>query len=122
MSEVLRDILRDTEVLSVLLDTPVVSIHLAQIADGLMNWEDVAPFLELSAAEEEEIRRDERTYKMQKRKALLRWKEKKGMNGTYKELRKALRRAEEANTNPEMKTFREYLIAFYQQAQHPSFA
>ena len=122
MSEVLRDILRDTEVLSELLDTPVASIHLAQIAGGLINWEDVAPFLELSAAEEEEIRRDERTYKMQKRKALLRWKEKKGMNGTYKELRKALRRAEEANTNPEMKTFREYLIAFYQQAQHPSFA
>ena len=98
MSEVLRDILRDTEVLSVLLDTPVASIHLAQIAGGLINWEDVAPFLELSAAEEEEIRRDERTYKMQKRKALLRWKERKGMNGTYKELRKALRRAEEANT------------------------
>ena len=122
MSEVLRDILRDTEVLSVLLDTPVASIHLAQIADGLMNWEDVAPFLELSAAEEEEIRRDERTYKMQKRKALLRWKEKKGMNGTYRELRKALRRAEEANPNSDMKKFREYLIASYQQAQHPSFA
>ena len=122
MSEVLRDILRDTEVLSVLLDTPVASIHLAQIAGGLINWEDVAPFLELSAAEEEEIRRDERTYKMQKRKALLRWKERKGVNGTYKELRKALRRAEEANTNPEMKKFREYLNETYQQAQHPSFA
>ena len=122
MSEVLRDILRDTEVLSELLDTPVASIHLAQIAGGLINWEDVAPFLELSAAEEEEIRRDERTYKMQKRKALLRWKERKGMNGTYKELRKALRRAEEANTNPEMKKFREYLNETYQQAQHPSFA
>ena len=122
MSEVLRDILRDTEVLSELLDTPVSSIHLAQIADGLMNWEDVAPFLELSAAEEEEIRRDERTYKMQKRKALLGWKEKKGMNGTYRELRKALRRAEEANPNSDMKKFREYLIASYQQAQHPSFA
>ena len=123
MSEVLRDILRDTEVLSELLDTPVASIHLAQIAGGLINWEDVAPFLELSLAEEEEIRRHERMYRMQKRKALLLWKEKKGMNGTYKELRKALRRAEEANTNPEiMKKFREYLNETYQQAQHPSFA
>ena len=122
MNEVLRDILRDTEVLSELLDTPVASIHLAQIAGGLINWEDVAPFLELSAAEEEEIRRDERTYKMQKRRALLRWKEKKGMNGTYRELRKALRRAEETNPNSDMKKFREYLIASYQQAQHPSFA
>ena len=122
MSEVLRDILWQTGVVSELLDTPVASIHLAQIAGGLIHWEDVAPFLELSAAEEEEIRRDERTYKMQKRKALLRWKEKKGMNGTYKELRKALRRAEEANPNSDMNKFREYLIASYQQAQHPSFA
>ena len=122
MSEVLRDILRQTEELSELLDTPVDNIHLAQIASGLINWEDVAPFLELSAAEEEEIRHNERKYNMQKRRALLRWKEKKGMNGTYKELRKVLRRAEEAYTNPEMKTFREYLIAFYQQAQHPPFA
>ena len=118
MSEVLGDILRQAEVL----DTPVDAFHLAQIATGLINWEDVAPFLELSAAEEEEIRRDERTYKMQKRRALLRWKEKKGTNGTYKELQKALRRAEEANTNPEMNKFREYLICAYQQAQHPSFA
>ena len=122
MSEVLRDILRQTEVLSELLDTPVDNIHLAEIAGGLINWEDVAPFLELSPVEEEEIRRDERTYNMQKRRALLRWKEKKGMNGTYKELRKALRRAEEANTNPETKKFREYLIDAYQQVQHPSFA
>ena len=122
MSEALTDILRQAEVLSELLDTPVDNIHLAQIAGDLMNWEDVAPFLEFSPVEEEEIRRDERTYKMQKRRALLRWKEKKGMNATYKELRKALRRAEEANTNPEIKRFREYLIETYQQAQHPSFA
>ena len=122
MSEVLRDILRQTEVLSELLDTPVDNIHLAEIAGGLINWEDVAPFLELSPVEEEKIRRHERTYNMQKRRALLRWKEKKGMNGTYKELRKALHRAEEANTNPEIKKFREYLIDAYQQVQHPSFA
>ena len=122
MSEVLRDILRQTEVLAELLDTPVDDIDLAKIAGGLINWEDVAPFLELSPVEEEEIRRDERTYNMQKRRALLRWKEKKGMNGTYKELRKALRRAEKANTNAEIKKFREYLIDAYQQAQHPSFA
>ena len=121
MSEVLRDILRQAEVLSELLDTPVTDVHLAEIAGGLMNWEDVAPFLELSPVEEEEIRRDERTYKTQKRRALLRWKEKKGMNGTYKELRKALRRAEEANASPEIKKFREYLIDAYQQARHPSF-
>ena len=122
MSEVLRDILRQTEVLSELLDTPVTDVHLAEIAGDLINWEDVAPFLELSPVKQEEIRRDESTYNMQKRRALLRWKEKKGMNGTYKELRKALRRAEEANTNAEIKKFREYLIDAYQQAQHPSFA
>ena len=122
MSEVLGGILRETEVLSELLDTPVVNIHLAEIAGDLMNWEDVAPFLELSPVEEEEIRHDERTYNMQKRKALFRWKEKKGMNATYRELRKALRRAERANTNPEIKEFRKYLIAAYQQTQHPSFA
>ena len=66
MSEVHRDILRQAEVLSELLDTPVADVHLAEIAGGLMNWEDVAPFLELSAAEKEEIRHDERRYKIQK--------------------------------------------------------
>ena len=102
-------------------DAPVSDLHLAQIASNIRSWEEVAPFLALSDAEEEEIRKDHKEYGVQKRKALQRWREKKGSDATYRELRDALRRAEEAGANPEWKQFREHLIAWGKQTCHPSF-
>ena len=84
-----------------LLDAPVSDLHLAQIASNIRSWEEVAPFLALSDVEEEEIRKDYKEYGVQKRKALQRWREKKGSDATYQDLRDALRRAEEAGANPE---------------------
>ena len=104
-----------------LLDAPVSDLHLAQIASHIKSWEGVAPFLALSDAEEEEIRKDHKEYDVQKRKALQRWREKKGSDATYRELRDALRRAEEAGANPEWKQFCEHLIAWGKQTRHPSF-
>ena len=104
-----------------LLDTPVSDLHLAQIASNIRNWEEVAPFLGLTDAEEEEIRQDNKEYGVQKRKALQRWREKKGSNATYQELRDALKRAEEACTNSEWKQFRGHLIAWGKQTPHPSY-
>ena len=104
-----------------LLDAPVSDLHLAQIAShNIRRWEEVAPFLGLSDAEEEEIREDYKDYGVQKRKALQRWREKKGSDATYGELRDALRRAEEAGANPEWKQFREHLIALGKKTRHPS--
>ena len=104
-----------------LLDAPVSDLHVAQIAGRIKSWEEVAPFLSLSNAEEEEIRKDNKEYGVQKRKALQRWREKKGSDATYGELRDALRRAEEAGANPEWKQFREHLIAWGKKTHHPSF-
>ena len=104
-----------------LLDTPVSDLHLAQIASDIRSWEGVAPFLALSDAEEEEIRKDHKEYGVQKHKALQRWREKKGSDATYRELRDALRRAEQAGVNPEWKQFRNHLIANGKQTRHPSF-
>ena len=104
-----------------LLDAPVSDLHLAQIAGRIKSWEEVAPFLALSNAEEEEIKEDNKEYGVQKRKALQRWREKKGSDATYRELRDALRRAGEAGANPEWKQFREHLIAWGKQTRHPSF-
>ena len=104
-----------------LLDAPVSDLHLAQIANRIKSWEEVAPFLALSDAEEEEIRKDHKEYGVQKRKVLQRWREKKGSDATYGELRDALRRAEEAGVIPEWKQFRGHLIADGKQTRHPSF-
>ena len=104
-----------------LLDAPVSDLHLTQIAGNIRSWEEVAPFLALSDAEEEEIRKDYKEYGVQKRKALQRWREKRGSDATYRELRDALRRAGEAGANPEWKQFREHLVAWGKQTRHPSF-
>ena len=104
-----------------LLDTPVSDLHLAQIASDIKNWEEVAPFLGLTDVEEEEVKLDNKTYGVQKRKALQRWREKKGSDATYRELRDALRRAEEACTHSEWKQFRGHLIAWGKQTRHPSY-
>ena len=120
MSDVQRTVL-DPLQQPELLDAPVSDLHLTQIASNIRNWEEVAPFLALSDVEEEEIRKDHKEYGVQKRKALQRWREKRGSDATYRELRDALRRAGEAGANPEWKQFREHLIAWGKQTRHPSF-
>ena len=68
-------------------DAVVTDIHIAEIATDICNWEELAPFLSLSPAEEEEIRNDfQGRYGLQKREALRKWKERMGSKATYSAL------------------------------------
>ena len=69
-----------------LLDSPVSDLHLAEIARDLKNWEEMAPYLKLPEALEEEIRRTYTNYGVQKREALRAWKRREGNVATYRRL------------------------------------
>ena len=65
----------------------ITDIHIAEIATHICNWEELAPFLSLSPAEEEEIKNDfQGRYSLQKREALRKWKERMGSKATYSAL------------------------------------
>ena len=67
-----------------LLNTPITDHNIATIArDYLVNWEELAPHLELTAPQEQSIRKDFREYELQKREALRMWKRNKGNGATY---------------------------------------
>ena len=69
-----------------LLDSQVNDIHLALIARDLKRWEELAPLLGLTEAQEEEVRGTFRDYGDQKREALRRWRQIKGSDATYRQL------------------------------------
>ena len=125
------------------LDSPITDIHIADLAFTLTTWEELAPYLGLTPAEEEAIRVDyQGRYGLQKRQALRKWKSKLGSspNGaTYRQLIIALCRALDKEiaekvrgllTEPEesadsafthvLDTFRKYLVDCYTIIQHPS--
>ena len=67
-----------------LLDSPVSDTDVATIAaDYLTSWEELSPYLGLKKQHENEIREDFKKYNVQKRRALLKWKEIKGDAATY---------------------------------------
>ena len=125
------------------LDSPVTDIQIADLASELKTWEELAPYLGLTPANEEEIQVDyQGRYGLQKRQALRKWQSKlgRGPNGaTYRNLIIALCRAKETEmaekvrnllTEPEesatsaadhvLETFRKYLVDCYTIAQHPA--
>ena len=125
------------------LDSPVTDIHIADLAFMLATWEELAPYLSLTPAEEEAIQVDYcGRYGLQKRQALRKWQSKlgSGPNGaTYRQLIIALCRASEKKmaekvkellTKPEksvtaasdhvLDTFRKYLVDCYTITQPPS--
>ena len=125
------------------LDSPVTDIHIADLAFMLTTWEELAPYLGLTEAEEEAIQVDyQGRYGLQKRQALRKWQSKlgSGPNGaTYRQLIIALCRASEKKmaekvkellTEPEksvtaasdhvIDTFRKYLVDCYTITQPPS--
>ncbi len=92
----------------------------------MVRWEDYAPFLKLSEAEQEEIcRENERNYRAQKRDALRVWRDKCGRAATY---RSFLNEVERVNKRSSAKTkstgafetFRRYLVECDAVASHPS--
>ena len=125
------------------LDSPITDIHIADLAFMLTTWEELAPYLGLTEAEEEAIQVDyQGRYGLQKRQALRKWQSKlgSGPNGaTYRQLIIALCRASEKKmaekvkellTKPEksvtaasdhvLDTFRKYLVDCYTITQPPS--
>ena len=59
---------------------------LARLALHIVSWEELAPFLGLTEAEEEEIKRDHPKYSVQKLAALRRWKAKSQDSATYRQV------------------------------------
>ena len=122
------------------LDSPVTDIQLTDLASELNTWEELAPYLGLTLADEEDIQVDyQGRYGLQKRQALRKWQSKlgRGPNGaTYLNLIIALCRARKNEmaekvrdllTEPAtsasdhiLDTFHEYLVDCYTIAQHPA--
>ena len=125
------------------LDSPITDIHIADLASMLTTWEELAPYLGLTKADEQNIKRDyQGRHGLQKRQALQKWKSKlgSGPNGaTYRQLIIALCRISENEmaekvkellTEPEksvtaasdhvIDTFRKYLVDCYTITQPPS--
>ena len=123
------------------LDSPITDIQIADLASELKTWEELAPYLGLTPADEEEIEVDYHgRYGLQKRQALRKWQSKlgRGPNGaTYRNLIIALCRAKEIKMAEKLKdllteesatsaadhvleTFRNYLVDCYTIKQHPA--
>ena len=121
-----------------LLDSPVSDIHLAHIASHLTEWQEMAPFLDLTQVDENDIvERFPRRPKLQRREALQKWKEINGSRATYRKLmmvffsqRKLnladilrtllLNRADVHNPDQLIDNFHRYLIDCYSELPHPS--
>ena len=66
-----------------LLEKPMPISLLDEIAYHLEEWEELAPYIELTEAEQEEIKKDyDKQYLLQKRQALRRWRKKGHLNTT----------------------------------------
>ena len=70
-----------------LLDSPVSDIHLSDIASRITEWQELAPYLDLSEADEKDIVDSyPNRPKLQPREALQKWKESNGDKATYRRL------------------------------------
>ena len=117
------------------LDSPITDIHIADLASMLTTWEELAPYLGLTPAEEEAIQADyQGRYRLQKRQALRKWTSKVGRGpkgATYRKLIIVLCHARDKEmaekvreilmaTSDTLKTFHKYLVDCYTITQHPS--
>ena len=80
----LEDLLKDIPLQK--LNQPCRDDHLSKIALSLTDWQSVAPFLGLTEADEEEIRRDYSNTKTQKIAMLRKWKKRYGRKAKYRKL------------------------------------
>jgi hypothetical protein len=70
-----------------LLDSPVSDVHLSDIASHITEWQELAPYLDLSEVEEKDIvDSNPKNPKLQRREALRKWKESNGSKATYRKL------------------------------------
>ena len=70
-----------------LLDSPVSDKHLADISQQFHEWQELAPYLDLTDTDEKDIEAEyPNRPKLMRRKALQTWKKKNGSKATYKKL------------------------------------
>ena len=89
-----KDILKDIP--TGIANSPISPSHIDKISQAVIHWEDLAPSLGLTEAEEEAIKENNRRrYELQKRDALRKWKQKNGSEATYRQLIRILSRLKE---------------------------
>ena len=120
-----------------LLDSQVSDYHIAEIANDLVEWESLGPFLDLTDSEQKEILEDfQGRYNLQKRQALHVWRWKNGDKATYRALvsiccsQGLVQLAETITSCPGsnqrlncsqiLDTFHRYLLDCYVDSPHPS--
>ena len=119
------------------LDSVWTENDLARLAQHMINWEKYCAYFGLAEFEEEEIKRDNPKYAIQKYKVLLRWKKKGKETATYRQLIRLLLRLEETEmaykvreillypeTAPdiessEMEQYQKFLQLQYKHLPHP---
>ena len=116
-----------------LLESRVTDYHLVEIANDLVEWNMIAPFLDLTESEQEEIREDyPNQYNLQKREALRKWRAKNRDKATYKvlieifcsqnrvKLAEIVAKELASNNTPRIfDVFKPYLVDCYHDLPHP---
>lgn len=72
------------------LDRPCEENHLNTISDSILRWEELAPDLDLSAVDIEDIKETKSAPKLRRRAMLKEWKQKFGKQATYRKLARIL--------------------------------
>ena len=117
------------------LDSPISDIHICDIASHITDWQELAPYLDLSEVEEKDIADCyPNRPNLQRREALRKWKEINGIRASYRRLICVLCSQSRANTaqtlkellthnkdkGDELDNFHEYLCDCYINLHHPS--
>ena len=69
------------------LDTPVSDIHISDICSKITEWQELAPYLDLSVVDEKDIVDSyPNRPNLQRRQAFIKWKELNGSKATYRKL------------------------------------
>ena len=91
LEELLRSVPEET------LGKPCSDEHIVEIAREITSWQSVAPYLELTAVDEEDILHNHHDVRIQRREMLRTWKQKLGSKATYYGLAKAFNDIERAD-------------------------
>ena len=87
-----------------LLDSPISDIHICDIASHITDWQELAPYLDLSEVEEKDIADCyPNRPNLQRREALRKWKEINGIRASYRRLICVLCSQGRANTAQTLK-------------------
>ena len=79
------------------LDARCSELHLEQISEHIVDWEELAPYFNITEAEQQVIKANHvQQYKVQKREMLWKWMEKNGNGATYRRMKENFSSAKKA--------------------------